>query len=100
MKYRNLKEEMKVTYLNEQRIIRLGPKHAINQHPRDLTRNNILRHPEFDLLRRLIRQEPQQVMINPIQILAMLPGIIQPLRCDLGELTRPQETRRHKRIHG
>lgn len=65
------------TNLNSQRIILLRPEHAIDQHSRNLARNLIICNPKTNLLARIIRQESQKIMIDAVQILPVLPRILQ-----------------------
>lgn len=86
------------SYRNPQGKIFLGGKHSIDHHSRDLTRDNILCDPEADLLESIIRQKSQQIMVDTIQILPMLPRIIQSTRSDLRKLACSQKSSWDERI--
>ncbi len=53
-------------YLDQQWIVLFSSKHPIEDHPCYFTRDDILGDPEGNFLIRSVRQEPQQVMINPV----------------------------------
>ena len=89
---------MVVTYLNQERNIILSIKHPIDNHSSHFTCDDILRDPEANFLIRIIWQESQQIMIYTIQIMSVLPRIIQSSSSYLRKLARSQKSRWDERI--
>jgi hypothetical protein len=73
--------------------------HAVNQHARNLARDDIRRGAKSDLVMIERRwDKAQQVMVNLAEITTMLPGIIQTFFRYLRESTAPFKSRGRERI--
>ena len=86
------------TYLNQKLNIILCSEHAIDEHACNLASDGVLGNPKRHFSRNSIWQKMQKIMIYPIQILPMLPGIIQPLGSYLRKLAGSNKTRRFEWI--
>lgn len=90
-------------YLNQEWEVVSGTPHAINNHTCDLARDDIVRDAIIDLPPIVVvipvGQEPKEIMVDAIQVRAMLPRIVQTAWCDLGELAAAGPPRRDEGIH-
>lgn len=90
--------EVYSVYLDEEWQVILRVEHAIEDHASNFRRNHILSNSELDLLVHVVWQEPQQIVVDTIEILSVLPRVVQSLLGDLRKLTASQEPTRDKRI--
>lgn len=93
-----------LSYLNVQGEVLCGIPHAIDDHARDLARNDIVGNPVRDLVLVVgvvpARQEAEKVMVDAVQIRAVLPRVVEAAGGDLRELAAADPARRHEGIHG
>lgn len=96
-------EAVDAVALDHERRLLGGLPHAVDNHTSDLAGDDVVGHAVAHVLghsRAAARQEAKEIVVDAVEVGAMLPRVLEAASSDLGKLAGADPARGHKRVDG